>query len=147
MNYFLFIFQEMGTSLVIKLLIILISSDAIFGLLTAIKDRKINSTIGINGLIRKFTMLLVVVVLYFIDVLVNVNFISIVPPKVIEALNFPEVGLCELFGIILILFETLSIFKHLAKLEIPLPKTLKNSLEKMLDNMTYENKNNSNLKQ
>lgn len=135
---FLSIFNDIGASAVVRLLIILISADAIFGLLRAAKERKINSAIGIDGLIRKVTMLLTMVVLYFIDILININFVSVVPAEVASILNLPSVGLAELFGVILIAFEGISILKNLSLLGIPLPKFVNSALEKFLSDMTKE---------
>jgi hypothetical protein len=36
------------------------------------------------------------VVLYFIDILININFVSVVPAEVVSILNLPSVGLAEL---------------------------------------------------
>lgn len=131
-------FQDMSDSVIIKILIILISSDVIFGVLRAIKEKSIASGIGIEGLIRKTTMLVAIVGLYLIDILININFVSIIPAEVITILNLPEVGLAELFGTILIAFESLSILKNINLIGLPLPKNIKKTLEKFLSEMTSE---------
>lgn len=131
-------FQDMSDSVIIKILIILISSDVLFGVLRAIKEKTINSGIGIEGLIRKTTMLVAIVGLYLIDILININFVSIIPAEVITILNLPEVGLAELFGTILIAFESLSILKNINLIGLPLPKNIKKTLEKFLSEMTSE---------
>ena len=44
-----------------RILIIVIVLDVIFGVLRAIKERKLNSTIGIDGIIRKVGMLISII--------------------------------------------------------------------------------------
>ena len=44
-----------------KVLIIVIIMDIVFGVLRAIREKKINSTVGIDGMIRKTGMLLSVI--------------------------------------------------------------------------------------
>ena len=46
-------FNIISNSVGIKVLVILIVLDTIFGILRALKEKKINSNIGINGSIRK----------------------------------------------------------------------------------------------
>ena len=57
----------------IKILIIVIVLDLIFGILRAIKERKINSCIGIDGMIRKTGMLITIFFLILIDNIVNID--------------------------------------------------------------------------
>ena len=58
-----------------NLLLVFVAFDIFFGILRAIKERKINSCIGINGLIRKTGMNFSNVFLFVIDTLINLNFI------------------------------------------------------------------------
>ena len=44
----------------VQLLSIFIILDVIFGVLRAIKERKLNSTIGIDGIIRKVGMIITI---------------------------------------------------------------------------------------
>ena len=47
-----------------KLLLIFIVFDIIFGILRAIKEKEINSTIGIDGMIRKVGMIISTIFLF-----------------------------------------------------------------------------------
>ena len=58
------IIMDMASSQVIKILALLIIADVIFGVLRAIKERKLNSGIGINGIIRKTAMIVCIVVVF-----------------------------------------------------------------------------------
>ena len=46
-------FNTTGT----KLLLLIIVMDIVFGVIRAIKEKKLNSTIGIDGMIRKVAMI------------------------------------------------------------------------------------------
>lgn len=140
MQDILTIFQCMAGSVIVRLIVILIAADVLFGVLRAIKQKTVNSTIGIDGLIRKTAILLVVMVLYIIDVMIQIDFTSFLPQEVIAALHLPGVGLSELFGVMLILFESLSIMKNLSILGLPLPKKFKAAIETFLTNITGEKK-------
>ena len=50
-----------------KLLLIFIVFDIIFGILRAIKEKEINSTIGIDGMIRKVGMIISTIFLFLVD--------------------------------------------------------------------------------
>ena len=54
-------FEYLKANSELKVLIILVILDSIFGSLRAIRERKFNSNIGIDGLIRKFGMMISVI--------------------------------------------------------------------------------------
>lgn len=122
----------------IQILAIFISLDLIFGFLRSIKQHKTNSTIGIDGIIRKFGIIFSVVGCVILDYIVNINLISFIPNEIRETLNLGKVGIADLFAMLYCIFEILSIFKNMYKIGIPLPIKLKNFLEKLLEEFTNE---------
>lgn len=122
----------------IQVLIAFITLDVIFGILRAIKEHCINSTIGIDGIIRKVGMLVTIIICLFVDTILNINLISFIPEEISKYLSLPEVGLNSLFTILYIVFEILSVFKNMYKCKLPLPKKLKTLLEKLLKDLTSE---------
>lgn len=122
----------------IQVLVAFITLDVIFGVLRAIKEHCINSTIGIDGIIRKVGMLVTIIICLFVDTILNINLISFIPEEVSKYLSLPEVGLNSLFTILYIVFEILSVFKNMYKCKLPLPKKLKTLLEKLLKDLTSE---------
>ncbi len=132
------IFVDMSTSTIVRLISILIVGDVVFGVLRACKEKTINSTIGIDGIIRKVAILLSVIILYFTDVLLNINVISLLPNDVINALHLPEIGLAEFFGMVLSSFELISIISNYEAIGLPMPRKLKNLIQKFLNDMTQE---------
>lgn len=122
----------------VQLLIIFIVLDVIFGVLRAIKEGKLNSTIGIDGIIRKVGMIITICVCILVDVIISIDLISFIPDKVKEVLGLSKIGVSMIFNILYIIFEILSIFKNMYKCKLPLPKKLKVYLEKILKEFTSE---------
>lgn len=122
----------------LKLLIIFIAVDVIFGILRSIKERSIASTIGIDGIIRKVGMLVSIVVCIILDYIIDVNLIGFLPNDITEILPINKVGIGTLFNILYIMFEVLSIFKNMIRCELPIPKKLQIYLEKILNEFTNE---------
>lgn len=134
------ILNEIHDSTLIHIFLILIALDIIFGILRSIKNKKINSTIGIDGMLRKFGMIVAVVGMFIVNIMLNINLIAFVPEDIIAALNLPEVGIGHLFAIIMGIFEMLSILSNMVGLGIPMPKWLYSSLEQFLKVLTDEKK-------
>ena len=122
----------------VQLLIIFITLDVIFGILRAIKEGKLNSTIGIDGIIRKVGMIITICVCILVDIIISIDLIGFIPDKIKEVLGLSKIGISILFNILYIVFEILSIFKNMYKCKLPLPKKLKVFLEKMLKEFTSE---------
>lgn len=122
----------------VKLLVIFIVLDVIFGILRAIKEGKLNSTIGIDGIIRKVGMIITICFCILVDTIVEIDLIGFIPENVKVVLGLSKVGVSMLFNILYIIFEILSIFKNMYKCKLPLPKKLKVFLEKMLKEFTSE---------
>lgn len=122
----------------VQLLIIFIVLDVIFGILRAIKEGKLNSTIGIDGIIRKVGMIITICVCILVDIIVSVDLIGFIPENVKVVLGLSKVGVSMIFNILYIIFEILSIFKNMYRCKLPLPKKLKVFLEKMLKEFTSE---------
>lgn len=102
----------------VTVLLILIFLDYFTGVLVAISEKKLNSTIGRSGIFNKVGVMICVVICKLIDNLQIVGFAPILP---IVALFF---SMNEIF----------SILENLNKLNVPIPyilvSTLKNFQEK-----------------
>lgn len=122
----------------VQLLSIFIVLDVIFGVLRAIRERKLNSTIGIDGVIRKVGMIITICVSILVDMVISVDLIGFIPENVKDVLGLSKIGVSMIFNILYIIFEILSIFKNMYKCKLPLPKKLKAFLEKMLKEFTSE---------
>ena len=126
----------------LKILGIVITLDTIFGILRAIKEKSLNSCIGIDGIIRKVGMLISIIFLMAIDTIIHLDLIGFIPDSVKEILNFGQVGIADLFMILFIVFEILSIFKNMILCKLPIPKKLQQFLENAMKEFTGEIKEN-----
>ena len=122
----------------VKILIIVIVLDTIFGILRAIKEKSLNSCIGIDGIIRKTGMLISIIFLALIDSIVNIDLIGFIPENVKNVLQFGKVGISDIFNILFIIFEILSIFKNMILCKLPIPKKLQEFLENAMKELTGE---------
>lgn len=125
-----------------KILSIVITLDTIFGILRAIKERNINSCIGIDGIIRKVGMFISVIFLMLIDNIINLDLIGFIPEEIKNILSFGKVGIADIFMILFIVFELLSIFKNMILCKLPIPKKLQIFLENVMKEFTGEIKEN-----
>lgn len=121
-----------------KVLIVVIVLDLILGILRAIRERTVNSCIGIDGMIRKVGMLIVIVFLTIIDSIIHFDLIGFIPKTIKETLKLGQVGISILFNIVFIIFEILSIFKNMIKCKLPIPKKLQVYLENVMKEFTGE---------
>ena len=126
------------TNKTFRVLIVAILFDMTFGILRAIKQRKINSCIGIDGMIRKAGMLLSSGFLYYLDFILALNFIAFIPEDIRNFINIEHIGIGSLFGILFIIFELLSALKNMYICELPIPSVFRNFLEKILLDYTNE---------
>lgn len=122
----------------LKVLILFIVFDVIFGVLRALKERKLNSTIGIDGIIRKCGMMLSIILCIIIDSIVNIDLIGFLPIEIKDYIGVDKVGVTFLFSSLYVVFEILSIMKNMVKCKLPIPKKLKNLFEKILKEFTKE---------
>lgn len=122
----------------LKILGIVITLDTIFGILRAIKEKSLNSCIGIDGIIRKVGMLISIIFLMAIDTIIHLDLIGFIPDTVKEIMNFGQVGIADLFMILFIVFEILSIFKNMILCKLPIPKKLQQFLENAMKEFTGE---------
>lgn len=131
-------FNLLGKNKSLKVLIICVFLDTIFGVLRAIKQRKINSNIGIDGLIRKFGMVVSVIFFILIDIIMQINLVSFVPDEILKFFGIESVGVSTIFLYLFILYEALSILKNMIKCKLPIPKKLQEYLEKLFKKFTAE---------
>lgn len=122
----------------LKVLLICVLLDTIFGVLRAIKQKKLNSNIGIDGLIRKFGMTISVVFFMLIDYIVKLNLIGFIPEDVRKAVGIEAVGISGLFLYLFIIYEALSILKNMILCKIPIPKKLQKVLKELFQKYTNE---------
>ena len=128
----------LSSNSLVKILLIAVALDTILGVLRAIKEHKFNSCVGIDGAIRKAGMLLSVCFLMATDVIMHINVLSMVPEEYVQLLGIDKMGICELFRLLFILYELVSILKNMTLCGLPVPTKIKRWIQKFLDDMTEE---------
>lgn len=121
-----------------KILLLLIALDVIFGFLRAIKEKIINSTIGLDGGIRKMGMIITILFFGVIDSITCLDLLGFIPDKITTIIGLKDVGLSQLFIIIFIVYEFLSIIKNMIICKLPIPKKLQSLLENIMKEFTGE---------
>lgn len=112
--------------------------DTFLGVLRAVKERKFNSGVGIDGGIRKIAMIGSIAFLAALDMCFTFNLLFMLPQEWIGFLGVEKIGLCEFFSILFILYEAVSILKNMLLCGLPVPKKLRDKVENFLDVMTDE---------
>ena len=112
----------------------LMITDVISGVFKAIAQKGgINSTIGINGLIRKAGVLLALIVFVVIDSFIKLNFVAMIPSDILAIFNLEntQVGLSHIMLVFFGLFELTSLFENLGEIGVPIPRFITKFIEKL----------------
>lgn len=103
-----------GWDIALQSLIVVIIIDYITGLLSAIYNKRLNSVVGLKGILKKFGYLLIVT-------------LSVVIDKILG-----ETGTIRTLVIyFFVANDGLSILENVAELNVPLPKKLIDTLEQL----------------
>lgn len=135
-------FQNLINNDWFRVLVVVIVLDTILGILRSIKEKNTNSSIGIDGIIRKVAMMFCIVFLSLIDYTVHINLIGFIPEQAREVVKLGDVGIADLFNLLFIIFEFLSILKNAILCKLPIPKKLQTYLENIMKEFTSEIKDN-----
>ena len=106
-------------SQIIKVVIVAVVMDTVFGCIRAIKERKFNSCFGIDGAIRKISMLVSVAFLLILDRIVGLNLIGFIPAAARAYLPANHIGVAEFFALLYIAYEVVSILKNMTLCGLP----------------------------
>ena len=129
---------ELARNVVFELVLIAVVMDTLFGVGRAIKEHKFNSSVGIDGAIRKISMLLSLVFLFVVDKLAHLNLIGFIPEEVRAYLpGNSSVGLLEFFGVLYLCYEIVSILKNMTLCGLPVRKVWE-AVRKFLGKYTEE---------
>ena len=124
----------------VRVLCIAISLDTILGVLRSLREKATNSTIGIDGIIRKVSMLICIIFLSLIDNTIHIDLIGFLPEGIKSYINIGMVGIATVFNVLFIIFEALSIMKNAILCKLPIPKKLQEFLEIVMKEFTGEMK-------
>ena len=122
---------------IITLVALMVCADTVMGCFRAIKQRKFNSSFGIDGAIRKITMLLSLMFLVLLDTAVHINLVAMIPADILAVVGLETVGTTEFFGILYVSYEAVSILKNMALCGLPV-KSVEDKLRVFLGKYTDE---------
>lgn len=133
------ILLEITGNPMIKLVVIAVVMDSIFGAGRAVRQHCFNSSVGIDGAVRKISMLVSLVFLAVIDRLVHINLIGFIPEAARDYLphGISVIGLTEFFGILYLCYEVVSVLKNMALCGLPVKKVWE-AVQKFLGKYTKE---------
>ena len=123
---------------IIWFVIMLICADTFFGCLRALKQKKFNSCVGIDGAIRKVAMIGSLLFLVIADRAVQFNFVAFVPQEILSAAGITTVGATEFFGLLFVCYELISILKNMTLCGLPterVEKAFRQFLSKFTDEL------------
>ena len=122
MDKFQAIFMAASNNTFIRIVLIAIVCDTIFGVLRAIKEKKFNSNFGIDGAIRKCGMIVSIFFFVLVDAVIDINLIGFVPDALLEYMKVDRIGLTEFFSSLYIVYEAVSILKNMTLCGLPVRK-------------------------
>lgn len=122
---------------IVRLVVVAVVMDTIFGIGRAIKEHKFNSSVGIDGAIRKICMIISIVFMGVVDVMVHINLIGFLPEEVRNYLPTATIGMAEFFGLLYLCYEIVSILKNMALCGLPV-KGLWKKVQAFLGKYTEE---------
>lgn len=125
-------------NIIFNILIIAVLLDVFLGSIRAIRSKQWNSTVGINGILRKISMIGSCIFLILVDSILKIDLLFFVPKNILSIFRINRVGISELFGIIFILYEVTSILKNMVLCGLPIPNRLKRIVESALKQFTEE---------
>lgn len=116
------VIMELASSVVIEMVVLAIVFDTIFGVIRAIKEHSFNSSVGIDGAIRKISMLISLVGLQIADLIMHINLIGFIPDEVLTHLPLEVIGLAEFFSLLYFSYEVVSVLKNMTLCGLPVKK-------------------------
>lgn len=105
---------------IIKALVVMVVMDTVFGLMRAVKEKKFNSCFGIDGAIRKISMLVSIAFLLILDQIIKFNMIGFVHEDIRKYIMGGKLGSAEFFGLLYAAYEAISILKNMTLCGLPL---------------------------
>ena len=132
------VLAEILNNRVIQIVMIAVVFDTIFGVIRAVREHKFNSCFGIDGAIRKISMIVSITMLAIVDRLVKINLIGFVPEEARQFIGLEIIGTAEFFGLLYICYEVVSILKNMYLCGLPVKKiwqTVKAFLQKYTDEL------------
>ena len=72
------------------------------------------------------------------DLIIHINLVGFVDDQYLKVIGLEKVGMCELFCLLFVVYEAVSILKNMLLCGLPIPRRIREWLLKFLDDMTAE---------
>lgn len=118
------------------IVVLLVIVDFFTGYVKAYLKCQLNSSVGLDGLIRKAMILFSMLVFKLLDEMLNFNLLKVFPSEglvLLVEMGVEKVGLMEILGVGVVLQEGTSILENLHELGVPIPKCLARRIERIKD--------------
>lgn len=138
-----FLLKEVANP-IFRMVALAVIFDTFMGVFRAIKERKFNSCVGIDGAIRKVGMIVSIIFLSVADRILSINLIGFIPSSLWTDLGIQTpavIGMAEFFSLLFIAYEVVSILKNMTLAGLPVKKlwnAVKNFLEKYTEELPDE---------
>ncbi len=119
MNEIILTFDAAMHNPLLQMVALAIVFDTIFGVIRAIKEHCFNSCVGIDGAIRKVSMIISLVFLVLVSSLFPLNLIGFIPEDIRTIMGVDEITLAEFFSLLYIAYEIISILKNMTLCGLP----------------------------
>ena len=110
-------------SQIIKVVIVAVVMDTVFGCIRAAKEKQFNSCFGIDGAsTENYQCWYSIAFLLVLDRIVGLNLIGFIPEAVRAYLPVKHIGVAEFFALLYIAYETVSILKNMTMCGLPVKR-------------------------
>ena len=102
------LFNYLQAHRMLALVAFVIIFDLFLGVMRSFKEKKTNSTIGIDGMIRKVSMIACLLFLVVLDFLIHLDLIAWLPSQILDifkAIGITTIGISDVFALLFIVFE------------------------------------------
>lgn len=129
MYYITIFINYIRSSTTFKGVLLAILCDIIFGCFRAARQRSWNSCVGIDGAIRKISMMVAAVFAGAIDLLVDIDLLAFLPITLqrwlSDMLQIENAGIMSILCLLFIAYEIISILKNMVLCGLPVRSILK----------------------
>lgn len=118
----------------LMIVVVLVIVDFFTGYVKAYLKCQLNSSVGLDGLIRKAMILFSMLVFILLDEMLCFNLLQLLPSETMgfmSQIKMTQVGLMEILGVGVLLQEGTSILENLHELGVPIPKFLARRIQRI----------------
>ena len=135
------LFNYLQAHRMLALVAFVIIFDLFLGVMRSIIEINTYSSSGFYGLIRILWMIACLLFLVVLDFLIHLDLIAWLPSQILDifkAIGITTIGISDVFALLFIVFELLSILKNWALIGLPMFKGVNEKVTRFLETFTDE---------